>query len=218
MKNLSIILFLVLFCLNSEGQNTNVVIETSKMNVVCAGLENPLSIAISDILPENIYLTSNKGLLKGMNGNYQLWLPFEEQGTVEITIYGNPSGIMEKISTRTFRIKTVPYPNAYLGTKDGGEINTGELLLINFVTISLRDFAFEGLRYTVKKYKFIVASKKKSQTFEGNSAELTPEIKSALKSVKAGDNIIVSDIYYSFQGSGDYKLPGSITLTVKGKK
>jgi hypothetical protein len=217
MKKLSIILLLGLICLITEGQNTNVVIETSKMNVVYAGLENPLSLAISDILPENIYLTTNQGFIKGANGNYFLWLPFEAQGTVEISIYSNPSGNMEKIVTRTFRIKKVPDPVAYLGSKDGGEISMDELILINFLSVNLRDFAFEGIRYSVKKYKFVIASKKKSWIFEGNSAALTPDIKSALNKVKKGDLIIVTDIYYSFQGSPDFKIPGSITLTVKGK-
>jgi hypothetical protein len=217
MKKLSIILFLGLFFFSLKGQNTNVVIEPSKMNVVYAGLENPLSLAISDILPENIYLTTNKGFIKGANGKYFLWLPFDIQGTVEVTIYSNPSGIMEKISTRTFRIKSVPAPVAYFGSKDGGEISMGEIALINFLSVNLRNFAFEGIRCSVKKYKFVIASKKKSQIFEGNSAALTPEIKSALNKIKKGDMIIITDVYYSFQGSPDYKIPGSITLTVKGK-
>jgi hypothetical protein len=218
MKKLSIIILLGLFCISLKAQNTNVVIETSKMNVVYAGLENPLSLAISDIFPENIYLTTNKGLIKGANGSYMLWLPFDAQGNVEISIYSNPSGSMEKITTRTFRIKQVPPPDISFGSKESGEIYPGEIMLINYVTVSLKDFAFEGMKYSVKKYKFLIISKKKTLVFEGTSAELTPDIKTALKKVKQGDNIIITDVYYSFQGSPDYKIPGNITLTVKGKK
>lgn len=219
MKKLIILSVLGLFTFVSKGQlsNTNVVIETSKMDVVYGGLENPLSIAISDILPENVYLTTNKGLIKGMNGNYVLWVPFDEKGTVEIDILANISGKIAKISTRTFRILEVPKPVAYFGSKTGGEISKGEIMLVNFINAALYDFTFEGLKYTVTKYKFVYTTKKgkKSAVFETNGPALTTEMKDALKSSKKGDMIIISEIYVNFPGSSEIRLPGSIVLTVK---
>ena len=116
MKKLFIILISAFFGLQLNAQVNSapfVVSEATKMNVVYAGIENPLSIAISDILPENLYITANKGSLKGTNGKYLLWIPYQEKGSVDITIYHFKDGKMDKIDTRTFRIKSVPKPVAY---------------------------------------------------------------------------------------------------------
>jgi hypothetical protein len=218
MKKLYILLILGLFCLKSISQiniNSNVVIETTKLNVVYAGLENPLSIAVSDILPEYIYLTTNKGILKGINGNYMLWLPFQEQGTVDITINNISTGQMEKIETRSFRIKAVPKPVAYFASKVSGDITPDEVKSVDFITPRLDDFAFEGLKFTVKKFKLIYVPKKgNAQPFEANSAALTPDMKLTLSKAVKGSIIMVYDIFISFPGSPDIRLPSSLFLTV----
>jgi hypothetical protein len=218
MKKLYIILIIGLICLKAEAQissPTNVVCEAAKMNVVYAGIENPLSIAISDISPENLYLSTNKGVLKGINGNYLLWLPFEEQGTVEITIGNLNLGQMGKIATRSFRIKTVPNPVATFGSKVSGEISKEEVKSVDFMSVRLEDFAFEGLKYTVKKFKLLGIPKKGNATlFEASSSTLTPQMKQSLSTLGKGDIIMIYDIFVSFPGSTDIRLPTSLSLTV----
>jgi gliding motility-associated protein GldM len=203
--------------------NAPAIVSPTKMLVLYAALENPVSISVPGYRPQDITATIvGGGTLKPDKnpGDYLAVIPDIRQQVikeVKINVFvKTPQGGSRQIGTgTTFRIKQVPAPVAYFGAKDGGEITLGELKLVNFISVTLKDFAFEGLKYTVKKFKFVVASKKSSSFFEGTGPALTPQMKSAIAAPAKGDMIIVTDIYASFPGSSDKRIPGAITLTVK---
>jgi len=203
--------------------NTAAIVSPTKMLVLYAALENPISISVPGYKPDDITATiTGGGTLKPdkNKGDYLAVIPDVRTQVikeVKINVFVKlPTGGTRQIGTgTTFRIKQVPAPVAYFGAKDGGEITVGELKIVNFISVTLKDFAFDGLKYTVKKFKFILAAKKSTTVEDGVGPALTQKMKTAMSSPAKGDIIIITDIYASFPGSSDKRLPGAITLTVK---
>jgi gliding motility-associated protein GldM len=202
---------------------TAAIVSPTKMLVFYAALENPVSISVPGYRPDDVTATiTGGGALKPdkNKGDYLAVIPDIKQQVikeVKINVFVKlPTGGTRQIGTgTTFRIKQVPSPLAYFGSKDGGDISAGELKLVNFITVNLKDFAFEGLKYTVKKFRFVLAAKKSTTVLEATGPALTPQMKSAMAAPAKGDMIIITDIYASFPGSSDKRIPGAITLMVK---
>ena len=193
-----------------------IALTASKMHVVYAALENPLTIVAPGIPSDKIKVSCDKGTIKEGKGNgkYILLVPdIRLEPIKEITI--TVSDETHEIFKEALRVKLVPSPIAFFGDKDGGDITKEEIISTNSIKVMLKDFAFEGLEYTVSKFKFIYVHKKSSIALDGTGSELTQEMKSAMSAPEKGDMIIITDIYASFPGSaGDKRMPGAITLTV----
>jgi hypothetical protein len=208
----------------ANSQNTAnervIAFSASKMNVVYGALDNPLTIVAAGIPSDKLVITSSKGTIsqdKGGNGKFILSLPDIRQDVykeVQIKVYNEKVDPEHELYKQSFRAKIVPVPVAYFGEKEGGYITKEEALAVNSIKVNLFDFSFDGLEYTVTKYKLVVASKKKAIVENGTSSEITEKMKSAIANVVEGDMIIITDIYASFPGSADLRLPGAITLTV----
>jgi len=203
--------------------NAPAIVSPTKMLVFYAALENPVSISVPGYRPDDVTATiTGGGSLKPdkNKGDYLAVIPDVKQQVIrEVVIHvfvKSPTGGTREIGKgTTFRIKQVPAPQAYFGSKDGGPISVGELKLVNFITVSLKDFAFDGLKYTVKKFTFILASKKNTSVIPGTGPSLSPQMKAAMNAPARGDIIIITDIYASFPGASDRRLPGAITLNIQ---
>jgi gliding motility-associated protein GldM len=204
--------------------NAPAIVSPTKMLVLYAALENPVSVSVPGYRPQDITATiEGGGTLKADKnlGDYLAVIPDAKQQQIkEVNIkvfVKTPEGGSRQIGTGTkFRVKTVPKPIAYFGSKEGGDISVGEIKLVNFISVRLNDFAFEGLRYTVKKYKFVYVPKKgNAQFYEATSPALSQQMKQAIGSPAKGDLILITDIYASFPGSSDIRLPTALTLTVR---
>jgi hypothetical protein len=221
-KYIKLFILGLLSTLTLNAQNTvrrEIAIEPDAMNVFYAGLHNPLEIAYSGATNDQLAIESDLGTLsKDTSGEYSIFIPYDQAGElVNISVYLNKEKEAKKyIGTRQFRLLPVPEPNPYFGSKTGGEISRGELHLINFVSVRLYDFAFDGLKFTVHKFTFTYIPKLgKVSKFISNDAALTPEMIDLLDNSKDGDKIIISDIWASFPEGGIVKLSMNIELTVK---
>ena len=231
MKKQILLLLLMVICCKSYCQikNTDVLaISPSKMLVVYAALQNPITIAVAGLPAEKVMVAADSGTLTGEKGKYLLTLPASNSlKEVKLTIYEIiKPGKQKEIGTRIYRVKRVPRPlvalsndnNCYPKTFFGGEINLKDIRNMDQVTISMQDFAFKGLDYTVVKYKLMLVPKDTligASAFEGTGSKLSHEMKSALVYTKDNDIIMVYDIYCSISGSSEIRLPTSISLTVK---
>jgi gliding motility-associated protein GldM len=204
--------------------NAPAIVSPTKMLVLYAALENPISISVPGYRPQDITasIVGGGSLKPDKNpGEYLAVIPDSKTQLIKevniIVSVKSPTGGTRQIGQGTkFRIKTVPKPIAYFGSKVSGEISVGEIRLINFISVRLDDFAFEGLKYTVKKYKLLYIPKKGNATlFEANSSALSPQMKQALSAPGKGDIIMIYDIYANFPGSSDIRLPTSLSLSVK---
>lgn len=224
MRKMYFLLFLMVFLVNNAiTQNTNnvVAISLNKMNVVYAGIDNPLTIAVAGIPTDKIVVTADKGTLSGINGNYILSVPYLKNDTVKditITIYfKSPDGNQNEIAKQVLRVKQVPKPEVYFGEKkDGDKITKDELNATDSIKVLMKDFVFDELQYTVKRYKLIfIPLGGNAQPFETKNVVFNSDIKTAISKAVPGDIIMVYDIYATYPGSSEIRLPCYLSIAVK---
>jgi hypothetical protein len=225
MKKLYLVLFLIILVGNKAvSQDTRnvraIAFAAAKMNVVYANIENPITIVASGIPTDKIKVISDKGTLTGGNGNYSIFVPDPKTENIkEITLtvfYESVAGEQNVLSKQVFRVKIVPKPVVYFGDKVSGEISKEEINAVDSLQVNMYDFNYQGLQYTIKKFKLIYVPKKgNAQPFEANNGFLTPDMKAAIKNPITGDVIMVYDIFVTFLGSSEIRLPASLSLNVK---
>ena len=200
-----------------------IAISATNLNVVYAALENPIRVVVSGIPCEKIQVVADKGTLKpdkNGNGNYLLVVPDQKTELIKeitLTIFQVvEGGLKNELAKQVFKVKEVPKPIIYFGDKTEGQITKEELKSIEIVQVIMPNFAFEGLEYIVKKYKFTYApTKGKPVSIEAYGLVVNPEIRNLMNNCNTGDAFIISDVYAFFPGSSDIRMPGAITLTVK---
>src|SRR4030095_14673232 len=100
--------FCILFC---QGQLFSV--SSDKNNVLYAGVENPLTITVQNILPKDILVKTDNGTLSGANGHYVF---YTDTGDVaNLTLYKKSSNGNVKIGVSSFRVRQLPDPRAHVG-------------------------------------------------------------------------------------------------------
>ena len=206
--------------------NAPAIISATKMNVVYVGLDNPISVSVPGFRPTDVSASiTGGGSLRPdkVAGDYLCTVP-DSRGTVrEITISVSvklPGGGVKTSGTKNFRIKYMPKPTPYFGSKEGGEISAGEIKLVGAIRVALNDFAFEGIQYKVTKFEMVYAPQKGQVKFsKATGPALTIEMKSNLGVPNKGDRIIVTNIWAIPFGSSvvapTEKKVGDLVLTVK---
>ncbi len=188
-----------------------------KMNILYAGLRNPLKIEVPGYRVEDIMVTVTNGCtLTGTKGAYSLSVP---EGTKEVLV-----AVFVKIGTEskpmgsmTFRVKNMPLPQATFGSKSSGSLSVEELNTIQYINCNLSsEFPFDGIKYTVKKFTISYSALNCKPIFfniDGN--KLTEEIKSILNTAKKGDIISLYNVEANSTDFGDVKIPSAVVLTVE---
>jgi hypothetical protein len=196
-------------------------VAADKMNVIYAGIENPLSIAVSNISPDRIMATVDKGTIKPFGkGKYSIKIPIDsipEENIVKIKLFSSPE-VEESnlICTNDFRIKKVPEPTPYFGEVANGEIAADLVKSTRTLNVKLENFVFSGIEYKVTKYRLVYVPKKgNASLFEGSGDQLTEKMTGILAGVMPGDMIIFANLEVSNPDLGVIKLENGITLTVK---
>ena len=91
----------MLFC---QGQLFPV--SSIKNTFLYAGIENPLTITVQNVVPKDVLIKSDNGTLSGGNGHY---IFYTDTGDVaNLTLYRKTTKGNVKIGASSFRIKQLP--------------------------------------------------------------------------------------------------------------
>lgn len=191
-------------------------ISADAMNVLYVGLENPMSISVPGVTPGNTTVSAGAGITLTKKGDGK-YIATVSAGTKTSTISVSakmPDGTTKRMGEpMTFRIKSVPKPVAQLGSLTSGSYQKGEIALQNTLYAYLENFVFEGVKFTVTKYRVIYMPKKgymEEAAVTGNSAAA---IKAFANKAKTGDLIVIDGI--RAVGPGGEKPLNPITYTFK---
>jgi len=135
-------------------------VAADKMNVLYAGIENPIS-ASASVSPEKTSISLSDGTYtKTGSGTYNVNIPEKLIGqTVTISVLADINGKQQTMFSRTFRVKRVPDPTPALGKIKGGRITKQELLANPFVLATLgEDFVYD-LKWNVVSYQVVFVVK-----------------------------------------------------------
>jgi gliding motility-associated protein GldM len=169
-------------------------ISADKMNVLYIGLENPITIAIPGVSPNNIKASISQGSLASKGGG-KFIAKVTQRGDAKITVTVSEAG-KTKTYTAPFRVRSIPKPEAKLGTLESGSHSAGAISAQPGVYGSLGEgFAYEGVKYTIQRYLLVYAPKRgDAMPIPGTGTALPPQAKSIMGRLKSGDRIIIDNI------------------------
>ena len=172
-------------------------VAADKMNVLYAGIPNPVSIGGSvDVKRLSVSFPGCTMKATG-DGKYDVTVPASLIGKkVTATVTARDGNASKAMGTSEFRVKKVPDPTSYLGANIwGGKRSKSELLANPFISARMGDdFAYD-LKWTIKSYRLTVISK----GIEGapkacSGGQFDGSVTSAINSASSGTVLVFSDI------------------------
>jgi len=173
-------------------------VAADKMNVLYAGIDNPVSVTASVSAEKtSISLTGGGTSVRTGPGKYNISVPENLVGrTVTVNIFAELNGKQQPMGSNEFRIKRVPDPVAYLGGSfKGGRTTKAELLANPFITAPMgTDFVYD-LTWTVNSFQvtFIIKGIEDAPMVS-NSRHFSDALKNKINSCGSGTVIFFSDI------------------------
>jgi gliding motility-associated protein GldM len=172
-------------------------VAADKMNVLYAGIENPVSVSAS-VSAEKVSISLSGGShAKTGPGKYNVSIPESLVGkTVTISINADIGGKQQTMGSKEFRVKRVPTPTAVIGSNIGsGKIGKVDLLANPFIRANMgEDFVYD-LTWTINSYNatFIVKGIEDAP-FKCTNRQFSDAIKNKINSCGSGTVIYFSDI------------------------
>jgi gliding motility-associated protein GldM len=175
-------------------------IAADNMNVLYAGIPNPVSVSGSvDVKRLSVSIPGCQLKPTGA-GKYDVTIPTGLIGkTVTASVTAKNDGGAKNMGNTVFRVKKVPDPTSYLGANIwGGKRTKSELNANPFITARMGDDFVYNLKWTVQSYRVTFITK----GIEGapkvcSGGGFSADVKSAINTATTGTIIIFSDIKVS---------------------
>ena len=185
-------------------------VSATKMNVVYAGIDNPIAIG-GGVGGEISATASGANLTRTGNGTYNL------------RVVGNPSEVTVNVSSQgsslgsmKFRVKELPKPTAKIDNVVDGKVTKSALLAANCVRAEMKDFDFDGVHYDVVgytvKYKTKAGTVKEEKV---NGSKFSETLKSVFNSANTGDLFMFTAIRVRGNDNKEKVLDSQIGVEIK---
>ncbi len=185
-------------------------VSATKMNVVYAGIDNP--IAIGGGVGGEISATATGATLT-RTGN----------GTYNLRVVGNPSEVVVNVSSQgssmggmKFRVKELPKPTAKIDNVVDGKVTKSALLAANMVRAEMKDFDFDGVHYDVVgftvKYRTKAGTTKEEKV---TGSKFSETLKSVFNSANVGDIFVFTAIRVKGNDNKEKVLDSQIAVEIK---
>jgi gliding motility-associated protein GldM len=92
-------------------------VSATMMNVLYAGIENPISISVPGIPTQQVTATMTNGSLT-RNGDMWVARPTNVGSDAQITVTATIDGRSQTVNTTTFRVRKLPNPTPFISFKD----------------------------------------------------------------------------------------------------
>ena len=185
-------------------------VSATKMNVVYAGIDNPIAIG-GGVGGEISATASGATLTRTGNGTYNLRVVGNpSEVTVNVTSQGSSLGGMK------FRVKELPKPTAKIDNVVDGKVTKSALLAANCVRAEMKDFDFDGVRYDVTgftvKYRTKAGTVKEEKV---NGSKFSETLKSVFNSANTGDIFVFTAIRVKGNDNKEKVLDSQIAVEIK---
>ena len=186
-------------------------VSATKMNVVYAGIDNPIAIG-GGVGGEISATATGASLVRTGNGTYNL------------RVVGNPSEVVVHVNSQgsslgsmKFRVKELPKPTAKIDNVGAdGKVSKSALLAANMVRAEMKDFDFEGVKYDVVgytvKYKTKAGTVKEEKV---NGSKFNETLKSVFNSANVGDLFMFTAIRVKGNDNKEKVLDTQIGVEIK---
>lgn len=188
-----------------------IVVSPDKMNVFYLGLDNPVSISVPGVAPEDVTASMTNGNISGAKGKYMVRPTATGKATITVAIKKKEGGGSKQMGSSDFRVRRVPPPVPKIGGQSGGTIKSSTFKAQTGMIADLEDFLFEGVRFNVVEYEMLYIPLRQ----EGISAKTTgplfdSKMQSYVQKAKPGDVFYFSNIKARGPDGTTVKLPDII--------
>lgn len=175
-------------------------IAADKMNVLYAGIPNPVSVS-GPVASDKLSVTFPGCNLSSQGaGKFNVTVPTSLIGkTVQATVAAKVGESTKTLGNTTFRVKRVPDPRAVLGANiRGGKRAKAEILANPVVRATMGDDFVYDLKWSVNSYRVIIVSKGMEEpAIVCQGGALSEKAKSAIQKASANTVVYFSDIKVS---------------------
>lgn len=170
-------------------------ISADKMNVLYIGLDNPITIAIPGKNPNDVNARIDGAGTLTKKGGGQYIARVTKRGDIKIVVTVTEGG-KSKSYQAPFRVRSIPKPEAKLGTLESGTHSAGVIAAQPGVYGTLGEgFAYEGVKYSINSYLIVYSPKRGDAIMiTGQGSGLPPQAKSIMSRMKSGDRLIIDNI------------------------
>jgi hypothetical protein len=198
-----------LFCSSAMAQ-PNIAVAVNHMNVLYVGIDNPISVAVSNSDDDKVTVAVSSGegtVTKTGPGQYNLRVSNpKDELTLNVYADGKLAG------TRGFRVRYLPSPTPTIGGRSSGDsISLGSLKHQGGVGCYVKDFPI-AVRYMITGFRFNIEDEHgNSKAVFCEGAAFSAEVKQYIDAyAKAGKTIFIDYIRATDEGGRSLKLPSLV--------
>ncbi len=183
------------FELSYHSAQPAAVVSPEKINVLYAGVENPLSVSVPGFPAEKVkaYLASGNGNLSGKEGRYVAKMNSIGRAKIAVHVIGDDGKEMKMTETE-FRVKRIPNPVPKVGTLPGGEVDASVFRAQNKLNVYIPEFEFET-KFNVLSYRMVWQRKNEDLIDAHNEGDtFSSKTRQIITGVKRGDIVYVENI------------------------
>lgn len=172
----------------------SVVVSPDKMNVIYAGVDNPISVSVPGVSLDRLRVTMSNGDISGANGKYTARTK-QMNGVAKVSVSAEiQKGKLEPMGSFDFRIKRIPDPVAKFAGKTGGSLGSGLVKSSDKIFALPENFDFEA-KFTISKFSMILVKPRADAIVrQGTGSQLTSQMLTDLKSIIPGSRLIFDGI------------------------
>lgn len=177
----------------------SLVVSPDMMNVVYAGIPNPITVSVPGVASELLQVSSTIGSLTPTNakeGKYNIVVPPNAGKEVLVNV-----SVKDDKGTRSagpgfrFRVKQLPTPSVRIGAIDlaKGTVVPSDLKGIPFISAKPENFDLD-VKYTVQSFTVVVMKGNKPLEAKSDGARMSEEQQKLLNDVKKGNKVYFEDV------------------------
>ena len=170
-----------------------------KMQVVYAGLDNPITISAPGVDTKNLRASIEQGqgtLSPGEGGaGHYIIKPAPSAKNVNVSVDATIDNKTTRVANYRFKVKNIPDPKIIIGVHETGSANASRKDFTNgdiyVIAQKNKDFEFSVPKGSMKvlSYSLSVGTR---QFPDQTGNKFNPEIQSAIKKASRGDNLVVT--------------------------
>jgi gliding motility-associated protein GldM len=180
----------------------NLIVSNTAMNVMYAGIKNPVDVSVPSISPDKIKIRVVNGTMttekvknsKGENfkGTWAV-IPNAVGQNVQVIVTADINGKPVQYPPYDSRVKPIPPPIAVFGGKSTGSIARATAAAQQGVFAILPDFDYD-LQYQITGYSVLFSDKGNDYEEICTGSNLTAKQKDLISRLTRGKNLIIKDI------------------------
>ena len=183
------------------GRPSSATISADKMNVVYAGLDNPISVTVEGITSDKVNASASNGTMKKVGNGKYILVPGMGREVV-ITATGTMPDGKAITSKQTFRVKPIPRPRGTIRGEFNAKGPASNLAMVS-VGVTFEDFDFD-VKPRVTEYTIYFPGMGSERITGGG--QLSEAAKMKAQRLRSGDKVIITGIKSKLEG---------VTLPVK---